>query len=254
MKLGKLPATPDPRDYDGHFLLERAVAPGFSVPARFGHGTLLKEWGMLGNDSVGDCVFAGAAHETMLLSRIGSGPKAFFGPSAVLRDYSAVTGYDPRDPSSDQGTDVREALKYRVKTGILSDKPERTRHKIAAYARLSPGQWDELMKAVYLFGFVGIGVEFPQSAMEQFNDSEPWDVVPGSPIEGGHYIPVVGRSSSDVAGVLTWGKRISMTRRFYETYCDEAWVMLSSEDLKKSGRNERGLDYDTLYQALAAIH
>lgn len=247
MKLGKKPFVADERDISFSAVLETVALP--TPPVRFGHGTLFSNWGMLGNDQYGDCVFAGGAHEVMLTNKL-AGRVVLFDDKHVLADYGAVTGFTPDNPDSDQGTDVRVALGYRRRTGLADSKG--ARHKIGAYVSIQPRNWDELMQAVYVFSAVGIGFEFPASAMTQFNRGLPWDVVPGSPIEGGHYVPVVGRSSRSTAGVVTWGRRQGMTRAFYETYNDEAWAIVFPEELR-NGVTERGMDLSQLQHALAAL-
>lgn len=246
-KLGKKPATRDDRD-----IRFAAVAAGATLPvppSRFGHGTLYGDWQMLGNDQVGDCVFAGAAHETMLTNRL-AGRTISFDDTHVLRDYSAVTGYDPSDPSTDQGTDVRQALSYRRRIGVADEHA--TRHKIGAYVSIHPNDFDELMQACYVFSAVGIGFRFPDSAMEQFDHGEPWDVVDSATIEGGHYVPVVGRASRNVGTCVTWGRRQTFTRAFYQELNDEAWAIVYPEELR-AGRTERGMNLAQLQQALAAL-
>src|SRR5262249_7261133 len=148
---------------------------------------------MLGNDHYGDCVFAGAAHETMLWNK-RAGHTVDMSTEQTLLDYSDVTGFDPADPNSDQGTYVLDALKYRQKTGIRDEAGGR--HKIAAYASLMPGDFGAAVQAAYIFGAIGIGFEFPDSAWEQWDHGEYWDVVDGASIEGGHYVPVVGSRNS----------------------------------------------------------
>jgi hypothetical protein len=251
LPLGKKPATEDRRDIRLKALLEQTGQPLPTPPHRFGHANLYSgdAWGMMGNDRYGDCVFAGAAHETMLTNHLARRTVTFT-DQAVLSDYSAVTGFNPADPSSDQGTDVRDALKYRQKTGIVDANG--ARHKIGAYVALTPGDWDELMQAVYVFAAVGVGVEFPDSAMDQFNQGEPWDVVDGAKIEGGHYIPCMGRSSAGIGGVVTWARRQSATRAFYEKYADEAWAIVFPEELR-AGKTERGFDLAGLNAALAQL-
>ena len=249
MKLGKKPATRDDRD-----IRFAAIATGVTLPtppSRFGHGTLFHSdgWGMLGNDQYGDCVFAGGAHEVMLTNKLARRTVEFT-DAAVLGDYSAVTGFTPDDPNTDQGTDVREALKYRRATGLAD--AHAGRHRIGAYVSIRPNDFDELMQAVYVFSAVGIGFNFPSSAMDQFNHGETWDVVEGATVEGGHYVPVVGRSSRNIAGVITWGRRQGLTRDFYEIYNDEAWAMIYPEELR-NGRTERGMSLDQLQHALTAL-
>ena len=201
----------------------------------------------MGNDQFGDCVFAGAAHETMLWNA-AAGRTVAFTPECVLSDYSAVTGFNPADPRTDQGTDVGEALSYRRKTGIIDAAG--IRHTIGAYVSLTPKNYEQFLTAVWLFGAVGIGIQFPASAMDQFNRGKVWGVTK-SAIEGGHYIPVVAdRKGKPVC--VTWGKLQPMTKAFYLKYCDEAYVILS-EEMLVGGKSPEGFDLLTLQADLAAL-
>jgi len=204
---------------------------------------------MLGNDQYGDCVWAGAAHETMLWNA-ERGKTVVFDATHVLGDYSKVTGFNPHDPNSDQGTDVHQALNYRRRTGVADQTA--VRHKLGAYVALTPGSWTQLLSACYVFSAVGIGIQFPESAMAQFNAGKPWTPVAGSQIEGGHYVPVVGRPTSSYVDVVTWGKVQRMSASFYEKYCDEAYAILSTEMLD-AGKTLEGFDLGQLQADLAAI-
>lgn len=248
LKLGKRPATYDRRD----LLFAAYRAPGALLPPRprtFGHEAVVpaKRWGMLGNDRVGDCVFAGAAHETMLWTG-ETGRATAFTDVGVVSDYSAVTGYTPADPSSDQGTDVRAALTYRRKTGVLD--AHGTRHKIGAFVALEPGNRTALLDALYLFGAVGIGIQFPSSAMDQFNAGKLWSVVHGAHLDGGHYIPLVARRTH--LECVTWGQIQGMTDAFYAKYCDEAWAIVSP-DMLVAGKTLEGFDLAQLTADLTAL-
>jgi hypothetical protein len=183
LKLGKLPARRDAIKI--RFGAYNAAVP--NPPASAGHKDLITgDWGMLGNDQFGDCVFAGAAHETMLWNKEAD-VVVPFSDKSVLSDYSAVTGFDPTDPSTDQGTDMQAAASYRKKKGIRDAHGKR--HKIDGYLAIkSPF---ELKQVVWLFGAAGLGVKFPTSAMKQFKAGKPFTVVK-SGIEGGHYMPVIG--------------------------------------------------------------
>lgn len=248
MKLGKRPFVPDDRDFRAAALFE-AAPPLPTPPDRFGHGLAFRDWGMLGNDRYGDCVFAGGGHETMLTTKLGGHP-AKFTDAGVLSDYSAVTGFDPADPSTDQGAYPRDAAKYRKATGLVD--ADGRRHKIAAYVSINPNDFDELVQAVYVFTAVGIGFEFPDSAMDQFNHGLPWDVVEGAKIEGGHYVPVVGRNARSTLGVVSWGRRVGMTRAFYEKYADEAWAYIFPDELR-AGHTSRGFSLAQLEAWLQAL-
>lgn len=237
LKLGKLAPVYDKRDLLFASYRTKAVLP--PVPNQFGHENLIKisEWGMNGNDKAGDCVFAGAAHETELWNRM-AGKFVSITAENSLADYGAVTGYNPVTGANDNGTNVRDAMKYRKKTGVIDSAG--VRHKIGAYLSLEPGNWQHLLEAMYLFGMVGIGIEFPASAMDQFNAGKPWSVVATSSIEGGHYIPLVAERAN--LECVTWGRLQGMTRAFYAKYCDEAWVMLSTEMLNVKGMTLEGFD------------
>jgi len=132
MKLGKLPPKHDDRTL---MLVNYLRAPLLPTPTRiFGYGGLYVDWGVLGNNDWGDCIYAGAAHETMLWNKLRGGVDIQMSTEKVLEDYGAVTGFDPSDPSSDQGGYMLDALRYRRSTGIQDAGGKR--HKIAAYIEL----------------------------------------------------------------------------------------------------------------------
>ena len=244
MKLGKLPASPRPTDLKFKTYL-RGPLPKY--PKTFGHETNIGVWGMLGNDTVGDCTIAGAAHEHMIWTTEGFAPTPF-SDAGVLADYSAISGYNPDDSSTDTGCDVHDVLNYRKDTGLIDAAGNR--HKIAAYLSLEPGNLNHLLTAMFLFGAVGIGINFPDSAMDQFNEGQPWGVVPGATIEGGHYVPLVARRGNLV--VVTWGALQQMTTSFLRRYCDEAWAMVSPE-LLRSGKSPEGFDLPALMSDLGSL-
>jgi len=216
----------------------------------FGYGNVFVDWGMLGNDRYGDCVFAGADHEHMLWNKLAKHPVSFTAANA-LADYSAVTGFDPNDPSTDNGAYVRDAMSYRRNTGMIG--ADGLRHKIDAYVQIPAADFNLMLRCVWTFGVVGIGFNFPDSAWAQFDNRVPWSVVDGANVEGGHYVPMVGSvDPRSGATCVTWGKRQVMSRLFYETYNDEAWVPLTKESLLPA-TNVRHIDWTTLSAELAAL-
>jgi hypothetical protein len=172
LMLGKTPARPGAVKLKMSNYIDRGALP--KPPATFGHERLVTRWGMLGNDAAGCCVFSGAGHETMLWNR-EAGRTAKISTASTLRNYSAVTGYDPNTGANDNGTDMEEAAKYRRKTGLID--ADGKAHKIGAYVALEPGNLDQLWLASWLFDGVGIGVEFPAQWMDAFNKRNVWDRV-----------------------------------------------------------------------------
>ena len=86
LKLGKKPARPGAIRFRLGSYLNAAALP--AVPEVFGHESLMASWPMFANDKYGDCVWAGAAHETMLLKR-EAGRIVTFSDANVLADYAA---------------------------------------------------------------------------------------------------------------------------------------------------------------------
>lgn len=247
LRLGKLPARKDSVRFKLASYLNQNVIP--APPAsRLVSKYYPKTWGMLGNDLYGDCVFAGAGHETMFWH--GEAKKtAAFTDAAILSDYSAVTGFNPADPGSDNGTDMEVAAKYRRKTGVVDANGQR--HTVLAYLALRNGDVAQLKQAIYLFGSAGVGFEFPSTAWEQFNLGKAWTVKGGAEIIGGHYVSAVGYDRSYVY-VVTWGKVQKMSWAFFKKYCDEAIVYLSEERLT-AGKTVAGFDVAQLQADLAAL-
>lgn len=207
---------------------------------------------MFANDKFGDCVWAGAAHETMMWTREGPIDDAMFTDANVLSDYSAVTGFNPSDPNSDVGTDMQMAASYRRNTGIIDAAGNR--HKIDAYVALNVGVVSDAVLAAYLFGAAGVGILFPDTAFDQFHAGQPWDVVPGAPKPvAGHYVSMVGRNSAGNLLVVTWGRLHAMTPRFYLTYNDESLAYVSLEPLTRNLLSPEGFDVDTLRTDLKAV-
>jgi len=259
--LGKAPATVDERDIKFSAIKEGITLP--TPPANFGHGSIFKdgnsptEWGMCGNgpdDTVvpgfqgaGDCVWACGAHTTRETNKLAGHTVTITGKESIA-DYSACTGYVIGDDSTDNGTNMRDALKYRQKTGLLDANGKR--HLIGAFVALEAGNLAELWEASYVFSAVEFGFAFQQAQDDQFA-SGTWDYVPGSPNEGGHAVPAFGRNKGR-GGLVSWAKHLWFTDAFYENLVDEAYGIVYPEELK-NGKTERGMDLSQLNAALAAL-
>jgi hypothetical protein len=251
---GYRPGTPAFADYKpkGDTTLPTPVVP-------FGHGNSFTDWGMLGNDSYGDCVPAGSDHETMLIDNLAAGGKpadnvVTFVEANTLADYFAMNGVPPGPAggTSDQGTDVQTALGYRQDTGMIDNNG--TRHKIAAWVSIKPKNLQDVIDAIWIFDAVGIGINFPDSAMDQFNNGQPWSYVKGSQIDGGHYIPLVGVPATQTLALVTWGVRWTMTDQFFSEYCDEAYAYCTLESLNaKTQANWGGYNWTQLQADLKLV-
>ncbi len=241
-KRGKRPARPGSIQmlFGAYFNADKLPLP----PLVFGRPWLVSALGILGNDRFGDCVWAGAAHETLMLEADANQLMAVFTSNNVLSDYSAATGFVQSDPATDQGTDVQAAAKYRQQTGIVDLNGRR--HQIDVYAALRTGDLEQLALAVSILGIAGVGVSLPDNAESQFNMGEAWDVQDNAPGSDGHYIPCIGRNSRGNYLFVSWGRLQAATPRWVATYMDEGICYLSRERLKSSGLSPQGFNMAAL--------
>jgi hypothetical protein len=256
--LGKLPPVPDkPKLRLADYVKISDLPP---VPEEFGHESLVKSWGMLGNgfdppnnpayapNGVGDCAIAGPYHSLQLWS--SEAGRAFnVTTERVLETYGEVTYYDPKkyDPftggnPTDQGTNVQDMAEYWRNSGF-ADCDGRI-HKIDAYLALEPGDIDQLWQAMYLFDGVGIGIQCPKAWQAAFQNHQVWDAIaevnPGD-IAGGHYVTGVSRRGGNI-GLVTWGQVQMMTPAGYSQFCDEAFVYYSEDRFNAKGVDINGFD------------
>jgi hypothetical protein len=228
------------------------------IPLYFGHANTYEHgaWRMLANgpdptapgkaaEGCGDCVWAAADHETMemLTDSDPNWPNdknqiaELFNGATAVSDYAACTGYNPETGEGDNGTEIRQALEYRQKTGIIDAKGNR--HKIGVYVALEPGNLQHLLEAIYFFEGIPIGIVLQEAQMNQFTMAEEkgkvpvWSYVPGSPDIGGHCVPLMGRPNLHAFAGVSWALRIFLESVFMEKCCEEAWAYLTPERISK---------------------
>lgn len=269
--LGKQPATEDRRDITFKALVEASAELGIAfpkVPPTFGHGGIYKDgnvvrkdWMMLANgpdptapvearDGLGCCVWSCAGHTTMEAAKIAGRSVVITGKETV-QDYIDGAGYVLGRPETDNGTNMRSANGYRQRTGILDAAGNR--HKIGAYVSIEPGNWEQMEQACFVFSAVEIGFEFQAAQYDQFNTTGVWDFVPGSPIEGGHAIPIFGQNSKHGGGAVSWERHLWITKSFLSNLNDETWAYVYLDELR-NGKNERGYDLAALNALLGQLH
>lgn len=238
LKLGKLPARAGAVSFAFADFFDAKKLP--TPPKVFGHYSKVENFHMLGNDAYSNCVWAGAAHETMVWSIEGGQPRARFLTRNTLSDYAAVTGFNPTKPDTDQGTDMADAAQYRQKVGILD--ADGKRHTVNGYVALRVGNFEQMILATWIFGATGIGFELPSQAMDQFDRNQVWTVPSKPKMEGGHYVSGVGRDKSGNLLIVTWGKVAAVTPQFYERFSDEAISYVSLEILSSKNLSPEGFD------------
>lgn len=207
------------------------------------HG--IRDWGMLANDRLGICVIASAFHQVMAWAK-ATGRTSHLTEAMCIQDYSKFTGYDPSDPSTDQGTNLSTFMGQWLHQGLGYN------HKLVAYMTLEAGNVKSVEQALYLFGGLTIGLNLPRSAANQVGSL--WTVVggpngvPGS--WGGHGVPLL-RYAMGCKTCVTWAKTQVMTDGFLQKYCDEAYATVSQDFIDSSGRDPLGFDLQQMLADLA---
>ena len=170
----------------------------------------------------------------------------------IVAAYSAITGYNPTSGANDNGAVEIDVLNYWRQTGIAG-------HKIGAYMALEPANHNHIMDSVYMFEGCYIGLQLPISAQAQVQNHQPWSVPPGGPTGngkpgswGGHAVPVVAYDSRGVT-VVTWGALQLMTWTFWNTYCEEAYAILSPNYLTGKKTTPQGFNLKELQADLADL-
>lgn len=205
-------------------------------------------WPMFLNDQLGCCTIATVGHEDEAWSAFASTEVSVV-DAEILAAYEAVGGYSPSDPSTDQGCEIADVLAYWRAKGIAGTR-------LDSYAQIGdPSNLPLLKQCLNVFGTVYLGVNLPKSAEQQFAAGKPWSVVKGSPIAGGHAIPLQGWNDAHVGcmQIVTWGHLQPMTMSFARRYIEEAWVPISPLWLEANGDTITGLNLAELRADLADV-
>lgn len=244
MKLGKKAARVDSRTLKMAKYLKGLELPPLPVAAAWSVG--VKNWPMDMNDQIGDCTIAGAVHLQQLWTAMAS-DEVVAADDKVLSAYEAVSGYNPSDPSTDQGADLLTVLNYWRNTGING-------RKILAYVQIDPKNIMHVQYGIHLFGGLYCGVQLPLTAQTQSR----WVIVPAAGGQadpgswGGHCIPLVDYDQTELTCV-TWGSKIDMDYDWWKMYADEAYAIISPDWFNGDRESPAGFDMAALTADLQAL-
>lgn len=244
MKLGKKPERLDYRT----LRLARYLTPALSpAPQKCDWTKSVSSWPMMRNDLIGDCTFAAAGHLIQEWTA-NVGDPILPADEDIVAGYSALTGYNPSDPGTDQGAVELDVLNFWRQQGIAH-------HQIQAYVAVDVPNFENVRQAVFLFGGCYCGLGLPLSASVQ----EDWDTKsnPGSLSEvpnswGGHAVPILAYDE-DFLICVTWGQLKKISWDFWLKYCEEAYAVLSPDWIEANNLAPSGVDLETLSADLADI-
>lgn len=149
------------------------------------------------NDSLGDCVPACMAHLVGLFTGNAGSPRIYT-DSEIVAMYSAIGGYNPNDPSTDQGCDEVTALNFWHEHGAPAGS-----HQVAGWLAIDATNPAEVRSAMWLFENLFFGIEIPDEWAQVQAPGFIWNAGTPNP-RNGHCVAGVGYNLQGIQ-VATWG-------------------------------------------------
>lgn len=206
---------------------------------------------ILGNDKLGDCTSAGAWH--LVVAWLASvGITCSPTEAQAILFYEKSTGYNPRNPASDQGGNELDVLAYWKKHGLDG----KGLHKIEAVAQVDAHDEEMLRIGNWLFGLYN-GGELPDADLQVEGDGFVW--LPGKPnMSNGHCFMSRAHNKDGLEvdswgflGLLTWAAAAEML--IAENYgMSNAILSRESIDAAKN-LAPSGFDFDQLEHDLTLV-
>ena len=154
------------------------------------------------NTELGCCVISHHAHFLAnITSQNGQAKPFIYTDKQIITDYSAVGGYIPGDPFSDQGCDIGTDLTYLQSTGFADGS------KLLGSINLDPTSQLALSQSVWITGGVCFGMSMPDAWINPAPQQSGfvWDVA-GSPDDSnGHCFAGFAYPTSQGIAIATWG-------------------------------------------------
>ena len=217
--LGKLPKRSDPRTLSLPKLLTGEITPD---PEIRNETAVTGHWGELGNNSLGDCAIAAAAHAEMLWAAKHGRTLPDPTLTQVLDAYSKITGYQEGHPDTDKGADLLSVLKYWQQKGIAGQT-------IGAFAEVLPRDVQTLKWTIATLDLAYVGLQLPAAVI------------------------YTGYRGDDSFTCVSWGRIITVPMAFHKAYCDEAYAIIAPDRLDGRTETPSQLDTKALQETLGLV-
>lgn len=201
---------------------------------------------MFDNDQIGDCSSAGIANTMISFSAL-SNTTPIITTNDAVNFYSLSTGYNPADPSTDQGGVLSEVLAYAVVNGYTAGYYK----YFPLWGTLDPHDRNALGNGINMFGSVYCGFGLAQA--DYTTVGEVWDTeTPGDQTGwswGGHcalLFAYEGLADTDIVYIATWGGLQKATWRWVHARIFESHVVAFRDLMPASGQTLIGQTWDEL--------
>ncbi len=269
-KKGAIPHDPNiviPKLED--YIDVRALGDGLpDAPGIVDRESKVKAWPMYANGpdpdappaitqtGVGDCTCAGIGHflaaVTAFSGQVPGG--VMFTDAEILTMYSAISGYQLGNNSTDTGCMLQAVAQYMVDTG-LPDASGKV-HKLAGYFAIGGYTDLKLLKQVAnTFGGVYLGVAVSDSDMQVFDNGRPWTLpAPAANVgpNGIDHCVILQYSAFGVPGigndetVITWGMEQKINQAWALTNIGQAMGLITQDWIAANGTTINGQSLDQL--------
>lgn len=241
-KLGKRPKLYNPQipHMSALFKLAAPYEPPITCDYSFG---MPDDFGMFLNDSIGNCTAAAYYHALQVWSFNAKKLEITESDDKVLSLYESSTGYNPNDPTTDQGGVESDVLTYIMNNGApINDGVD----KIAAFLEVDYRNLDDLRRTIVECGVAYIGINMTQKVMDNADDNTiTWDTTGDQTSLGGHAIILVAYDV-DTFTCISWGKRYKLTHGFLAQNLEEAYAIASYDWIDTTGRTPLGMSLNDL--------
>jgi hypothetical protein len=225
-----------------------------TAPSSFDYTTAAKAAleDILGNDRLGDCTAAGACHIVDAITAAAGAPAVLTAQDAI-GFYSLSTGYNPADPSTDQGGDEYTVLSTWKDKGIDG----KGAHAIAGFVAIDPSNADFVKSVAWLFENLYFGIELADAWTSTPNGGV-WDVGQAPDPNDGHCVVGLGGSPAGIV-VDTWGEFITITWAAIAEFCGDGaggqlFCVLTPEIISRAQqKSPNGLDWEALVADFNAL-
>lgn len=237
--------------------LARYLATNLVVPGNvdYSPNALASLKSIYKNDTLGDCVIACGWHARgVWTGNADGGSPVVATDQEIITDYSDIGGYNPNDPSTDQGCDIGSALTHWSTIGFSDGS------KLAGYLAINPTNVTEVQQCLYLFENAICGAELPDAWTNPFpsGDGFVWDVAGNPDANDGHCWLGMGYSTQGIK-ICTWGLLGTLTYAGLAEYCaanagGDLYVAISQDQIAKaSAKDPNGLDWAQLVTDFDAL-
>ncbi len=199
----------------------------------------------LGNDTYGDCAYAGFGHIWQVWAA-NNNKVLIPSTDCILDNYSQGTGFQIGPPLlNDNGAVLTQVIGQAMRRGFVIEDNTAWR-MLGATAVIEPDDLTSIMCCIDHFGCCYTGEALPANAATEFENHIPWNDLSQPPSDG-HCPPIVDYDySTRTFYCMTWGGIQPQSFDSWLKYGLEAHAVLAYDWIGDNGLSPSGMSMATL--------